>query len=686
MDRRYRITTLFVFIFATILFFPMVSFAEEYHDSGLMPTGEENTDAGDFERGISGIHIAKINKSRLYSVEDGFIRVILSDNKTVVEKYDNDLNILSKVKIDMTLDLWGGACYSNGYIYVVEANDCRVSKKRHTRITKYDMSGNKIASADIHDDGDYAFARTLELYEKDGKLFIAADHAGAGHTGLRFLEVDTASMTAREVTGDLDHSFKEYMTGDEDNVYLLELSEGNRSAKISIFNNKEYGIYRRTKRWDIFKYGGQRTTDTAISVHADVNGITCSDNNIITIGESIDQTKYERGYKNPVNLYITITPKNDFSFKATKVKWLTDYTDELNDVYASSITRISDDRFMVAWECHQYDEEPVAQEDDDALSWGDFHYFFIDGDGNKVSEEYTAHIPISDCQPVVKDNKVIYYSSIANMVTFYSIDTQSGELTKKKFRYAGDYATWNIKKNTLVVSGKGNVDFYHETNWVRDDQWLGGYDPNQIFASIEANNCIKKIIIKKGITGISDNTFCDSDNTEEIYIEPGLKTIGDKCFTYYYKLSKVYVPKSVKKIGEEFGWSGLYTTDFKDKIYYCKIMAVKDSYAIKYAKNKKRGYTVIPKSINIKKITRKSNKIKVKWKTAKKISGYEIEYSTDPDFVNDCKKVKVKGKKKNNKTLSKIKSNKTYYVRIRTYKKKSYETIYGEWSNVKEVK
>ena len=47
-----------------------------------------------------------------------------------------------------------------------------------------------------------------------------------------------------------------------------------------------------------------------------------------------------------------------------------------------------------------------------------FIYLFVDGKGKSLSKEFTTAAPISDCQPVVKDSKVVYYASNSNTLNF----------------------------------------------------------------------------------------------------------------------------------------------------------------------------------------------------------------------------------------------------------------------------
>lgn len=84
------------------------------------------------------------------------------------------------------------------------------------------------------------------------------------------------------------------------------------------------------------------------------------------------------------------------------------------------------------------DPENEKYADDDNLSSSTLHYLFVDGKGNTISKEFTTVAPISDCQPVVKDSKVVYYASNANTVNFYSIDSSSGTASKKSYQVAGE--------------------------------------------------------------------------------------------------------------------------------------------------------------------------------------------------------------------------------------------------------
>ena len=80
----------------------------------------------------------------------------------------------------------------------------------------------------------------------------------------------------------------------------------------------------------------------------------------------------------------------------------------------------------------------------------------------------------------------------------------------------------------------------------------------------------------------------------------------------------------------------------------------------------------------------KKKTLTIRWKKAKNISGYQIQYATSKNFKG-AKTVKASAKAISG-TAKKLKSKKTYYVRIRTFKKAYGKTVYSGWSKVKKAK
>ncbi len=85
------------------------------------------------------------------------------------------------------------------------------------------------------------------------------------------------------------------------------------------------------------------------------------------------------------------------------------------------------------------------------------------------------------------------------------------------------------------------------------------------------------------------------------------------------------------------------------------------------------------KNISVK--NKKGKKVFLSWKKVTGAKGYQIQYSTSKRF----KKYKSRNTVKKKYTIKKLKK-KTYYVRVRAYKKSSGKKIYGKWSKVKKIK
>ena len=78
-------------------------------------------------------------------------------------------------------------------------------------------------------------------------------------------------------------------------------------------------------------------------------------------------------------------------------------------------------------------------------------------------------------------------------------------------------------------------------------------------------------------------------------------------------------------------------------------------------------------------------KAQITWKKNRYVTGYEIQYSVNKNFRSGSKKT-VAGVSKTKYTLTKLQKNKTYYVRIRTYKKSGTKKYYSSGSKVKAVR
>lgn len=92
-----------------------------------------------------------------------------------------------------------------------------------------------------------------------------------------------------------------------------------------------------------------------------------------------------------------------------------------------------------------------------------------------------------------------------------------------------------------------------------------------------------------------------------------------------------------------------------------------------------KGKAVTVKKTAFSKAKKSGTNLILRWKKVSGATGYQIQYSTSSKFKTG-KKVDVKGASKVAKTIKGLKSGKTYYVRVRAYKKVNGGTVYSAWS------
>jgi len=85
-------------------------------------------------------------------------------------------------------------------------------------------------------------------------------------------------------------------------------------------------------------------------------------------------------------------------------------------------------------------------------------------------------------------------------------------------------------------------------------------------------------------------------------------------------------------------------------------------------------------------VTAGTNRMTVKWSGSKYFAGYEVQYSTDVNFKQNVKTVRIANPKTYETVVRGLSSRKIYYARVRSYHVFDGVDYYGEWSNVKFCK
>jgi hypothetical protein len=97
---------------------------------------------------------------------------------------------------------------------------------------------------------------------------------------------------------------------------------------------------------------------------------------------------------------------------------------------------------------------------------------------------------------------------------------------------------------------------------------------------------------------------------------------------------------------------------------------------------------VQPKKAVLKKLSStKAKQLKITWEKDAKVTGYQVQYSTDKAFKKSVTETRtIKKYNTVSLTIGKMKSKKVYYVRVRSFKADDTANIYGQWSAKKAVR
>ena len=611
--------------------------------------------------GNYSLNYTRIKNSSLAASDNGYVRVINLDDGIIAEEYDDNLKLLAKHTITKELDIYGGFFSGSDAYYFIfgQNNEEQNTDKEVIRVVKYSKSWQRISAASLKGDSEFAHEvrypfdyGNVSCAESNGYLYIVTGHegyvdasVGQGHQGYLMFMIKESDMSWKLADADLWHSFSQHITiMDDDHIYVAEESEGSECTKVtqytaSSLSSDERDYFYNDPTVSVLSYGGMRTSAWAVATYATVDAISYSSSNVLVLGTSIVQDRYsDSSYTKSYNIYLTVTPINNFTSEASKLVWLTDCDaeDGFKDV---KLTKINDNRFLVSWESYTEEESIGSSTEMDSLNSHVLHYVFIDGNGAKLSKEFTAAAAISDCEPVLKNGKVIYYASDNSVVAFYTIDASTGEFSKKLYNTCGVNGKWEYANGTLVITGSGAVN--------GNTEWWGGTSP-----FIEFSDKITKIVINDGITAIGDYAFCgldkvttveigkdvksigvcafsDCESLGDVYLPSGLVSIGEKAF-YGRRpyTSCTFIPKTVTSIGEDAFSSGWFytTTSGISYINYTTIYCESGSAAEKYAKSngieyvtaavtlKNKTVNATGKAISIKKATTVGTEGKVSYK------------------------------------------------------------------------
>lgn len=359
---------------------------------------------------------------------DKTISVIEANNVVTVETYDEKYILTAKKSIEYELPLFGGFYSGKDYNYIAfgQDNSEENNNKEVIRIVRYDKSFKRIDSVSIKGGESYTIipfsagagrmaenGNTLVLHTSR-KRYTTED--GLNHQSQLTIIVNTPTMTVTNNMGKfqsnhVSHSFDQYVLFD-DNAHVL-IDHGDAYPR-SIVLNKENETY--YEQADLFKIPGKIGANcTGVSV----GGFEKSLENYIVAMNTIDHSLVtEYTSFNMVGLDIEqrdiilcTLPKNNIETTWVKQITLAKYVGSNKIASIPKLVKISDEKLMVMWQ--EYDNNNVR---------GDLKYVLIDGSGNATSKIQTIKdFRLSQCEPMVVNNKVIWYVNENGIRSFYSI-------------------------------------------------------------------------------------------------------------------------------------------------------------------------------------------------------------------------------------------------------------------------
>ena len=363
--------------------------------------------------------------STLEVTENGYTRVECVGNSLVVEAYGWDFQFVSGREIPLELPIYGGVylCEDYNFVVVGQTNLEEDDTKEVFRIIRYSKDWVRQDSASIcganttvpFDAGSLRFARSGNmLYIRTAhEMYTSSD--GLNHQANVMIAVRISDMTVTDQLtkvlnvnyGYVSHSFNQFVLVDGND--LLAVDHGDyypRSVVLFKYKNPAgqetfYGRVNYVEPLKIVNSTGHYN-DTGVSV----GGFEASSDHYLIAGCSADQTEECNLMYAHRNIFVTATPKADFSDEATTVRWLTAYGEE-DDVQVSPpyLVKLSADRFFLMW-----------------TENGQIRYCTINGKGEPEGEILPAEGDLSDCVPVVDGNKVVWYVTDGSAPKFYAID------------------------------------------------------------------------------------------------------------------------------------------------------------------------------------------------------------------------------------------------------------------------
>ena len=377
------------------------------------------------------------------------------EGKLLVEYYSSDFEPLSTKLIDNELPIFG-AFYDSGNNYYVlsgQENPKQNDSLEVFRITKYDKNWNRIKSCSL-----YGANTTVPFDAGSARMTHSGDHLlvrtchemykssdGNNHQSNVTIEVDMPSMTITDSYtgimnveyGYVSHSFNQFIKTDGTHIVALDHGDAHPRSAVLVKYNSDFttgkffpSYYEKGGNVDVVTYP-EYTSGHYNYTGAAIGGFDVSSSSYIVAQSTVD-LDYINTSKTR-NVYVSAVSKD---LSTNKLNKITSYAEGTDSASAPQLVKINDNSFLLLWARHTK-----------------VSCVKLNADGTVNGSIHTFEGSLSDCQPVIKNGRAVWYVYDKNNVTFSSLNLSNlDDIKTVDVKTGHDYETKYASKTDGTVT------------------------------------------------------------------------------------------------------------------------------------------------------------------------------------------------------------------------------------------
>ena len=377
------------------------------------------------------------------------------EGKLLVEYYSSDFEPLSTKLIDNELPIFG-AFYDSGNNYYVlsgQENPKQNDSLEVFRITKYDKNWNKIKSCGL-----YGANTTVPFDAGSARMTHSGDHLlvrtchemykssdGNNHQSNVTIEVDMPSMTITDSYtgimnvdyGYVSHSFNQFIKTDGNHIVALDHGDAHPRSAVLVKYNSDFttgkffpSYFDKVSNIDVVTYP-EYTAGHYNYTGAAIGGFDVSSSSYIVAQSTVDLDYINTSETR--NVYVSSVSKD---LSTNKLNKITSYAEGTDSASAPQLVKINNNSFLLLW---ARDTKVSCVK--------------LNADGTVNGSIHTFEGSLSDCQPVIKNGRAVWYVYDKNNVTFNSLNLSNlDDIKTVDVKTGHDYETKYASKTDGTVT------------------------------------------------------------------------------------------------------------------------------------------------------------------------------------------------------------------------------------------